>query len=97
MKVYTSEEACDLFQLPADRIGDLVVVSDRDMTLGTRADRHDLSQLNGPLRSHGGLTEQSVPFLVNRAVDFGPERPLYNYDLFEVALNHTLTETVAVD
>ncbi len=97
MKVYTSEEACNLFQLPADRIGDLVVFSDRDMTLGTRADRHDLSQLNGPLRSHGGLTEQSVPFLVNRAVDFGPERPLYNYDLFEVAFNHTLDETVVAE
>ena len=36
------------------------------MTLGTSIDRHDLAALKEPLRSHGGLTEQEVPFIVNR-------------------------------
>ena len=47
------------FELPPDRIGDLVVLSTRHKVLGTSADRHDLSGLTEPLRSHGGLTEQT--------------------------------------
>ena len=55
------------FELPADRIGDIVV--DLDHAQGARhqrATRHDLSGLTEPLRSHGGLTEQAVPMIANR-------------------------------
>lgn len=87
--VCTNEEACRRFELPSDRIGDLVVVSTRFTTLGTSAERHDLSQLSGALRSHGGVTESAVPLLVNRAVNIDADRTLRNFDIFDVALNHT--------
>jgi phosphonoacetate hydrolase len=86
--VLSSPEACDRFELPADRIGDLVVISTRHKVLGTSAARHDLSGLTEPLRSHGGLSEQQVPMIVNRRVDWPLERPMRNFDVFAVALNH---------
>jgi len=86
--VLLSPEACDRFELPADRIGDLVVISTRHKVLGTSAARHDLSGLTEPLRSHGGLTEQQVPMIINRRIDWPLERPMRNFDVFAVALNH---------
>jgi phosphonoacetate hydrolase len=71
------------FELPADRIGDLVLVSEENMTIGTSEHRHDLAALTEPLRSHGGLSEQAVPFLVNRRVEL-PGTPR-NFDALEVA------------
>jgi phosphonoacetate hydrolase len=47
-------------------VGDLVVISERHTVVGTARSRHDLSGLDAPLRSHGGLTEQQVPLLLNR-------------------------------
>jgi phosphonoacetate hydrolase len=52
--VLSNQEAAARFELAADRIGDLVVVSKLAYTLGTAAGRHDLSGLTVPLRSHGG-------------------------------------------
>jgi phosphonoacetate hydrolase len=76
-------EACKRFELPADRIGDIVLVSGENMTIGTSAHRHDLAALKEPLRSHGGLTEQEVPFIVNRAMPDLPNAPeLRNFDAF---------------
>ena len=86
--VLSSPEACDRFELPADRIGDLVVISTRQKVLGTSAARHDLSGLTEPLRSHGGLTEQQVPMIINRHIDWPLEWPMRNFDVFAVALNH---------
>ncbi len=84
--VLSREEAVQRFELPADRIGDIVMVSGENMTIGTSADRHDLAQLKEPLRSHGGLTEQEVPFIVNRALaDLGDAPKLRNFDAFQVA------------
>ena len=77
------------FELPEDRIGDIVVVSERQVVIGTSAVRHDLSGLDAPLRSHGGLSEQQVPLLCNRTVtgvDAG--RRLRNFDAFDLVLNH---------
>ncbi|HSF95053.1 MAG TPA: phosphonoacetate hydrolase [Thermohalobaculum sp.] len=74
------------FELPADRIGDIVLVSGENMTIGTSAHRHDLAALNEPLRSHGGLTEQAVPFIVNRKMADLPGAPkLRNFDAFHYA------------
>jgi phosphonoacetate hydrolase len=81
------EEACRRFELPPDRIGDLVVTSTRHKALGTARERHDLSGLTEPLRSHGGLTEQTVPMIANRKVELPPGRALRNFDVFDVALN----------
>ena len=80
--VINKSEAVKRFELPPDRIGDIVIISTENMTLGTSVDRHDLEALKEPLRSHGGLTEQEVPFIVNRKIDL-PEVPnLRNYDAF---------------
>ncbi len=84
--VCDSATACARFELPADRIGDIVVISTKHKVLGTSATRHDLSGLTEPLRSHGGLTEQVVPMIVNRRVTW-PEGQLRNFDVFDVALN----------
>ena len=86
--VSTREQAAARFELPADRIGDLVVVSKLDTVIGTARDRHDLSGLDVPLRSHGGLSEQKVPLLVNRPVGDQPAgRRWRNFDAFDLGLN----------
>ena len=83
------EPACARFELPADRMGDLVVVSTRHKVIGTSRERHDLSGLDAPLRSHGGVSEQEVPLLVNRRCHgLAQGRRLRNFDVFDVALNH---------
>jgi len=81
-------EACERFELPPDRIGDIVVLSTKNKVLGTASEKHDLSALDEPLRSHGGLTEQRVPMISNRKIELPPGRRLRNFDAFDVALNH---------
>ena len=68
------EAAAKRFELPADRLGDLVVVSTKHKVLGTSAARHDLSGLTEPLRSHGGISEQKVPLICNRKLATAPPR-----------------------
>jgi phosphonoacetate hydrolase len=88
--VLDRDAAARRLELPADRIGDLVVISARHVVVGTSADRHDLSGLDAPLRSHGGLSEQRVPLVVNRpAPGLSPSGRLRNFDVFDVALNQT--------
>ena len=88
-RVLTRTEAVAAFELPGDRIGDLVVVSERSVVLGTSAARHDLSGLDAPLRSHGGVSEQRVPLNVNRRiVGLDEGRRWRNFDAFDLALNH---------
>jgi phosphonoacetate hydrolase len=83
--VLTREEAVARWDLPADRIGDIVLTSTENMTIGTSAHRHDLAALDVPLRSHGGLTEQEVPFIVNRVMDLPHAPALRNFDAFHIA------------
>jgi phosphonoacetate hydrolase len=80
-------EACARFELPEDRMGDIVVVSTKHKVLGTSRARHDLSGLTEPLRSHGGVSEQKVPLIVNRRAA-PPAGRIRNFDIFDVALNH---------
>ncbi|MBM1219996.1 phosphonoacetate hydrolase [Ponticoccus sp. SC2-23] len=82
LEVTTREEAVAKYDLPADRIGDIVMISTENMTIGTSAHRHDLAALKEPLRSHGGLTEQAVPFIVNRRIDLPDAPELRNFDAF---------------
>jgi phosphonoacetate hydrolase len=82
------DEAAACFELPADRLGDLVVVSTKHKVLGTSASRHDLSGLTEPLRSHGGLSEQKVPLICNRKLAQPADgRQWRNFDAFDLALN----------
>ncbi len=85
----TRAEAAAKFELPEDRIGDLVVVSERFTVMGTSASRHDLSGLDAPLRSHGGVSEQRVPLIVNRKLPgLDLNRRFRNFDAFDLALNY---------
>lgn len=84
---------CERYQLPPDREGDFAVFSDRATVLGARREDHDLSALgNHPLRSHGGLGEQRVPFLLSRPLtpeyrERAETGVLRNFDIFDFALN----------
>jgi phosphonoacetate hydrolase len=85
--VLDNASAARRFELPAERLGDLVVVSTRHVVLGTSASKHDLSGLDAPLRSHGGISEQTVPLVFNRRARGLEGRRLRNFDVLDVALN----------
>lgn len=89
--VLDKEAVCGQFELPIDREGDFAVFGDRHTVVGARRQDHDLSQLAGHrLRSHGGLGEQRVPFLVSAPLDPGwraAHPRLRNYDIFDAVLN----------
>jgi len=94
--VLTRAEAARRFELPPDRIGDLVVVSTRHVVIGTSRSRHDLSGLKEPLRSHGGISEQRVPLVLNRRLSgLKTGRRLRNFDAFDLALNHVQEKVAA--
>jgi phosphonoacetate hydrolase len=87
--VLSREQAAERFELPADRIGDIVAVSERFTVIGTSASRHDLSALEVPLRSHGGMSEQRVPLIVNRKLPgLDRSRRFRNFDAFDLAFNY---------
>ena len=90
--VLDNKAACERFELPNDRVGDIVVISRQDVVLGTRREEHDLSGLTVPLRSHGGLSEQTVPLIFNRQIDRSSTegKRLRNFDIFDLALNHVV-------
>jgi phosphonoacetate hydrolase len=94
--VFTREEAAQKFELPPERIGDLVVVSTKHVVIGTSKARHDLSGLKEPLRSHGGISEQKVPLLFNRKLcGLEAHRRLRNFDIFDLALNNVEEKVAA--
>ncbi|HEU4647203.1 MAG TPA: phosphonoacetate hydrolase [Burkholderiales bacterium] len=85
----SNADACARFELPPDRLGDVVVVSEKNVVIGTSRARHDLSGLDAPLRSHGGISEQTVPLMFNRRTGGIPGKArLRNFDILDVALNH---------
>ena len=89
--VLTKAEAAARFELPPERLGDIVVVSTKHKVLGTSAARHDLSGLTEPLRSHGGISEQRVPLICNRKMtapaELAGSHRWRNFDAFDLALN----------
>jgi phosphonoacetate hydrolase len=64
-EVLNKQDACKTYHLPEDRSGDIVCMSSESYTIGSSIDKHDLSSLKEPLRSHGGLHEREVPFIIN--------------------------------
>jgi phosphonoacetate hydrolase len=89
-KILTRANACKTFDLPEDRIGDLVVISGgpkASKVIGTSRAKHDLSGLDAPLRSHGGLTEQEIPVICNRKLR-NLQVPLRNFDAFFIGCNN---------
>lgn len=85
--VYNRLDGCRIFELPEDRLGDIIVVSRDTKVIGTTAARHDLSGLKEPLRSHGGLTEQVIPIILNRK-GVNLDANLRNFDAFFIGCNH---------
>lgn len=88
--VLNKTDGCARFELPEDRMGDIIVVSGGpkgSKVIGTSRDKHDLSGLNEPLRSHGGLTEQEIPVIANRKFKNLPAQ-LRNFDAFALGCNN---------
>ena len=91
--VYEKASACEIFELPEDREADLVVIGDAKTVIGSTESKHDLSKLGGfRLRSHGGTSEQRVPFILSQPLnDIYMRRSvsgtLHNYDMFDFAVN----------
>lgn len=89
-RALSGEEAAKTFEQPLDREGDFVVISRKNVVIGSRKEEHDLSQLKGHrLRSHGGLSEQDVPLLLSQPVrdSFVTRKEWRNFDIFDLALN----------
>jgi phosphonoacetate hydrolase len=91
--VLDAANAAHRFELPLDREGDFIVLGDTNTAIGASKAEHDLSGLAGHrLRSHGGLDEQLVPFILSRPLTaehrrIAETRRLRNYDIFDFALN----------
>ncbi len=90
-EVWERNIAASKLELPVDRLGDLVVMSARDVVLGRTPEHHDLKALHGGLRSHGGRHEEMVPFVFSE-----PLNPEYaqrarcdprNFDVFDFTVN----------
>jgi phosphonoacetate hydrolase len=91
--VHDKATAARLFDLPIDREGDVVVISDGETCVGTTPSAHDLSALGGDrLRTHGGIAESRVPFILNYPLnEMYAERAarggLRNFHIFDFAIN----------
>ena len=89
--VVDRKEGCRRFELPEDRVGDVIAVSTRNFAIGTSESKHDLSGLTVPLRSHGGMTEQKVPVIVNRRLQALPAGyRMRNFSAFDLACNYAI-------
>ena len=85
-EVLNKQDACKAYHLPEDRSGDIVCMSSESFTIGSSKSKHDLSSLKEPLRSHGGLHEREVPFIINSSKsDIAKQLQIYNYDAFYYA------------
>ena len=86
--VLTNEEGCTQYDLPTDRMGDIICMSSKNSTIGSSEKAHDLSKLKEPLRSHGGLHEREVPFISNKKINLNDANvKLNNYDAFYYAIS----------
>ena len=90
---YDKATACLVFDLPADREGDVAVVSTAGVCIGGAEKDHDLTGLEGHrLRTHGGVAEAKVPIILS-----GPLNDEYklkagvttlkSYQVFDLAIN----------
>ena len=95
-EVYDRDTAARKLELPADRLGELVVLAGRDLALGRTPKYHNLKALAGGLRSHGGRYEEMVPFILSE-----PLKPEYaakaagdprNFDILDFTVNGTQKE-----
>ncbi|MCH2212050.1 MAG: phosphonoacetate hydrolase [Fuerstiella sp.] len=92
-EVLTRDQAAAKLELPADRIGDLVVLSGRSVVLGKTPEYHNLKVLHQGLRSHGGRYEEMVPLVISHPLKSEYIRKAQgdprNFDVFDFACNGT--------
>jgi len=92
-QVLDKDNACRLYEMPADREGDVAVISRADACIGGAEAEHDLSGLAGHrLRTHGGVSEARVPFILNRPLNEAYRlkagvTTLKSHQIFDFALN----------
>ena len=91
--VLTGPEAAERFETPIEYEGDFAVLADRHTVIGSAAALHDLSGLKGRrLRSHGGLWEQHMPFLISAPLNATYQAKamrgdIRNFDIYDYVLN----------
>jgi phosphonoacetate hydrolase len=86
------ETVCRFYDLPDDREGDVAVIAEAGVAIGSSERDHDLTPLGGQrLRSHGGIAEARVPFIVGRplspAYRLRSETGVKSHQIFEFAIN----------
>lgn len=93
--VYDRTQAAETLDLPYDVEADVVVISGENYCVGAGKADHDVAGLNGErLRTHGGISERDVPFVISRPLNqaylakAGSEQ-LKNYQIFDYAINGT--------
>jgi len=90
------ETACRVHDLPADREADVVVIATANVCIGAAEADHDLSGLEGHrLRTHGGVSEARVPFILSVPLndEYRPKAgaaTLKSYRIFDFAINGAL-------
>jgi phosphonoacetate hydrolase len=93
--VYDRATASAEFELPPDREGDVTVISEAGTCIGATVSAHDLEGLKGHrLRTHGGVTERKVPFIVSEPINDeyqsrAARRTLRSHEIFEFTINGT--------
>jgi phosphonoacetate hydrolase len=94
-EVLGRHEAAERFDLPEDVEADAVVISGENYAVGMGRADHDLAGLNGArLRTHGGVSERNVPFVISRPLNDAyrakaQAEQLKNYQIFDYAINGT--------
>ncbi len=90
-EVHDRRTAAAKLELPADRIGDLLVLSGRDVVVGRSPQHHDLTLLKGGLRSHGGRYEEMVPMVISHRLSdrytAKTNADPRNFDVFDFVCN----------
>lgn len=88
--------AARVFDLPPDCEGDVVVIGEAGVCIGAAETDHDLSGLAGHrLRTHGGVAESKVPFILSEPLndDYWARaagRTLRSHNIFEFTINGTV-------
>ena len=91
--VLDKKTACAVHDLPEDREADVVVISTANVCVGGAEAEHDLKGLEGHrLRTHGGVSEAKVPFILSEPLNDDYKlkagaATLKSYQIFEFAIN----------
>jgi len=90
-EVYERASAVTKLELPGDRIGDMIVMSARDVVIGRTPEYHDLALVEVGLRSHGGRYEEMVPMVISEPLNdqylSKAAADPRNFDIFDFVCN----------